>query len=338
VVLFAGCVAALRGDAPPEVAHNRPPARVTHPEHESSTYRYCTNFAVTAAPGTRLGEPASYIAGLEAIGDSVLVVGDHATLRVHVHTDEPGSATVVFESAGDVSRLDVADMHAQVADRERRLQDGGAPISERCGALAVVSGAGLAALYRSLGCEVLDGGSTLNPSTYDILAGIHTVPAEEVIVLANSRNVVMAAQAAADLSDKTVIVVPSGEQQAGLVAAVALQPEQSAQENAAVMAEILAQVRTGQVAPAARADAQGRFGVGEAVGYVGDELVAWGSVEETISEVLARLGGDAELITILRGQDAPLADEDVAKLAPGDAELEFRDGGQPSRWWLVSAE
>ncbi len=338
VVLFAGCVAALRGDAPPEVAHHRPPARVTHPEHESATFRYCTNFAVTAAAGGRLGEPSGYVASLEAIGDSVLVVGDHATLRVHVHTDEPASATAVFDGAGEVSRLDVADMHAQVADRERRLEGGILEITQRCGALAVVSGTGISAMYRSLGCEVLDGGSTLNPSTYDILAGIHTVPAEEVIVLPNSRNVVMAAQAAAALSDKTVVVVPSGAQQAGLAAAVALQPEHSAEQNALAMNEILAQVRTGQVAPAARADAQGRFGVGDAVGYVGDELVAWGRPEATISEVLSRLSDDAELVTILRGEGAPLADEDVAKLVPGGVELEFGEGGQPSRWWLVSAE
>jgi dihydroxyacetone kinase-like predicted kinase len=164
------------------------------------------------------------------------------------------------------------------------------------------------------------------------------VPAEEVIVLPNSRNVVMAAQAAAALSDKTVVVVPSGAQQAGLAAAVALQPEHSAEQNALAMNEILAQVRTGQVAPAARADAQGRFGVGDAVGYVGDELVAWGRPEATISEVLSRLSDDAELVTILRGEGAPLADEDVAKLVPGGVELEFGEGGQPSRWWLVSAE
>jgi DAK2 domain fusion protein YloV len=337
VVLFAGCVAALRGDGPPEVAHHHAPARVTHPEHESSTFRYCTNFAVTAA-GTLLGEPRGYLPALEAIGDSVLVVGDHATLRVHVHTDDPEQATAVFTGVGEVSRLDVADMHVQVADRERRIEAGRPEIVQRCGALAVVSGAGIAAMYRSLGCAVLDGGSTLNPSTYDVLAGIHTVPAEEVVVLPNSRNVVMAAQAAAELSDKTVVVVASAEQQAGLAAAVALQPERSAADNAVAMHEVLAAVRTGQVAPAARADAQGRFEVGDAVGYVGDELVAWGRPEETISEVLARLSDDAELITILRGQDAPLDDEQIARLVGDGVEVEFGEGGQPSRWWLVSAE
>src|SRR5262245_36317177 len=171
VIIFAGCVAALRGDAPPAVAHHRAPARVTHPEHESSTFRFCTNFAVTAVAGGELADAGSYVTLLEAIGDSVLVVGDHVTLRVHVHTNEPEVATGIFSAAGEVSRLDVADMRAQVADRDRRLSGNGEPppVRSRCGALAVVSGRGLASMYRSLGCEVLDGGTTLNPSTYDIL-------------------------------------------------------------------------------------------------------------------------------------------------------------------------
>ncbi len=218
------------------------------------------------------------------------------------------------------------------------MDDGGRAIERRCGAIAVVSGAGLAAMYRSLGVDVLDGGLTLNPSTYDILAAIHSVPAEEVVVLPNSRNVYMAAQAAADISDKTVRVVQCPEQQAGLVAAVAIVEDRSAQENAAAMEEILAQLRTGTVAPAARPDAQGRFAVGDAVGYVGDELIAWGAPQETLRVVLGRLGEDAELLTVIRGQGAPLSDEEIEALAPAEIELEFGEGGQPSRWWLLSAE
>ena len=337
VVLLAGCVAALRGDAPPEVAHHRAPARLTQPEHDSSTYRYCTNFAVTAAGPDQLAPPARYVAALEVIGDSVLVVGDHVTLRVHVHTDEPQSATDIFTGAGEVSRLDVADMRTQVADRARRLASaqGGTP---RCGLLAVVSGDGIAQLYRDLGAEILDGGATLNPSTYDILAGVHAVDAEEVVVLPNSRNVVMAAQAAADLARKPVRVVASHAQQAGLVGGLSFDPQRSAEENAAAIDASLEGLRVGQVAPAARADAAGRFEVGEAVGYVGGELVAWGDPAQTLSAVLNQLGSDAELVTILSGEGAPLDDEQIAGLAPEGVELELAPGGQPSRWWLLSAE
>jgi DAK2 domain fusion protein YloV len=331
-VAFAGIVAALRGSDPPPLEHHQA-ARVTHPQHISSTYRYCTNFAVS---GSDL-EARDFIEQLERLGDSVLVVGDRATLKVHVHTDDPDAATAVFDAAGTVSHLDVADMREQVAERSDRLS--AAPdVEQRCGALAVVAGDGLRALYESLGARTLDGGPTLNPSTYDLLAGIHAVPAEEVVVLPNSSNVVMAAERAAELSDKTVVVVPTRSQQAGLSAAVALDTGAGAADNARAMGAALDGVRTGAVAPAARDDGQGRFSAGEAVGFVDDEIVAWGEPQEALRAVLEQLAGDAELVTCIAGDGAPLADDAIAALAGDGVELELRHGGQPSYWWLLAAE
>ena len=356
-IIFAGVVAALRGDDPPELDHYAP-ARISHPEHHSSTYRFCTNFAVT---GTGLSS-GRFIAPLEQLGDSVLVVGDTTTLKVHVHTDEPERATAVFAQAGEVSRLDVADMRLQMSEREARLRDDGAGIDAkgrgvdgilpaqaagrsvvdgprvRCGAVAVVSGDGLAAMFEQLGVHTIDGGPTLNPSTYDLLAAIHEVQAEEVVVLPNSANVIMAAEHAAELSDKQVLVAPTTSQQAGLVAAVVLEPDRSVEENARALSEALVHLRTGAVAQAARDDAKGRFGRGEAVGFVADEVVAWGEPRETLRAVLATLADGAELISVLTGQDAPLAPGDVAGLVNGGVELELHDGGQPAYWWLLAAE
>ena len=342
VVLFAGCVTALRGEKGLEIEHHSAPARASHPEHSSSTFRYCTNFAVTAQPGSELAEPSLYVGRLEEIGDSVLVVGDHVTLRVHVHTDDPDSAAAIFEGAGTVTRTDVADMHEQVAERDRRLAADPAPDGSghdtACGVLAVVSGDGIADLYRSLGATVLDGGETMNPSTYEILAGIHTVPAREVVVLPNSPNVRMAAQAAAEMSGREVRVVESIEPQAGLTAVLAFSQDAGSAANASAMASALEAVRTGSVAPAARDDAEGRFATGEAVGYVDGELVSWGPPRETLAEVISRLSEGAELLTVIAASDPPLGDREVEDLAPGNVELEMRHGGQPSRWWLLSAE
>lgn len=347
-VLFAGVIAALRGSEPPELAHHRA-ARITRPQHESSTYRYCTNFAVT---GSGL-DARRFSRALEALGDSVLVVGDQTTLKVHVHTDDPDAATAAFADAGTISHLDVADMHQQVEERAGRLaaaaaangngvgiapEGDGATPSATCGVLAVVSGEGVRALYESLGVQILDGGATLNPSTYDLLAGIHAVAAEQVVVLPNSSNVFMAAERAAELSEKRVAVVRSRTQQGGLAAAVALDPDRTADANAAAMEDALAQVRTGAVAPAARDDAAGRFAIGDAVGFVSDEIVAWGDPAATLRAVLDALAPDAELITCLIGADAPLADPEVAALAGDGIELELSPGGQPSYWWLLSAE
>jgi len=191
-VLLAGIVGALRGSEPPALEHHAA-ARVTHPQHSSSTYRYCTNFAVT---GTDL-EQRRFIHELEQFGDSVLVVGDPTTLKIHVHTDDPDAATALFAQVGVVSHLDVADMREQVQRRADRLAAPALPESAVCGALAVVTGNGMHALFESLGVRVLDGGPTLNPSTYDLLAAIHGIAAEEVVVLPNSPNVVMAAERAA---------------------------------------------------------------------------------------------------------------------------------------------
>jgi uncharacterized protein len=330
LVVLSGCLGVLRGEAPPPLEHHAP-ARISHPQHDSSTYRYCTNFAVT---GREL-RSSYFVPLLEQIGDSVLVVGDEATLKVHVHTDDPERATAIFAEHGAISHLDVADMREQVLERAERLA---AAAPDRCGVLAVVSGDGMAEMFRSLGATPLDGGPTLNPSTYELLAGIHSVAAEEVVVLPNSSNVRMAAERAADLSDKTVRVVPSRSQQAGLAAAVVLEGSRSADENERLMLEALEAVRTGAVTEAARDDGERRFRAGEAIGFVDEELVAWGDPEETLRRVLSSLGDEAELLTLIAGPDAPLDEDAVARLVPDGVEYELSEGGQPSYWWLLAAE
>jgi DAK2 domain fusion protein YloV len=329
VVILAGVVAGLRGDveASPELPHYSPAAD-TRPHHEDSRFRYCTNFIVT---GSGL-DSRSFAPMLEELGDSVLVVGDEATLKVHVHTDEPQDAVALFDRAGDVSQLDVADMREQIAERTARLQAG------RCAAVAVVAGRGIRELYEGLGAFVVDGGETFNPSIYDLLAAIHEVPAEEVLVFPNNPNVVMAAERAAELSDKEARVVPCTSQQAGVAALVELDPTSSIDVNAERMTEALAGIRAGSVAPAARDDAKGRFVRGDAVGFVGDEIVAWGGAGSTLTETMQRLADGAEILTVVSGEGAPIALEEFAGHAPEGVEVELHEGGQPHYWWLLAAQ
>ncbi len=187
---------------------------------------------------------------------------------------------------------------------------------------------------------MIDGGPTLNPSTYELLAGIHEVGAEEVVVLPGSRNVVMAAERAAELSDKQVRVVPAVSQQASLAAAIALMPDVGVAENAAAMIAAIESLRIGAVAPAARDDARGRFTRGQAVGFLEGEVVAWGEPQRTLLAVIEQLADEAELISVLSGQGAPLSDREIEEMVNGSvqAELELRQGGQPAYWWLLSAE
>ena len=336
-ILIAGVVAALRGDEAPRLEHHHPPARSLHlPQHESSRYRYCTNFAVA---GSGL-DASSFVPRLEELGDSVLVVGDEQTLRVHVHTDAPERAVAVFEPVGEVSHMDIGDMREQVADRSARLAGDGAEAAKpaACGVVAVASGAGVIGLYEELGAAVVDGGPTLNPSTYELLAGIHSANAEEVVVLPNSPNVILAAERAAELSEKPARVVPTRSQQQGLASLLAFDPDATATENAAAVAAAAEALRTGGVAVAARDDTSGRFAAGEAVGYVGDELVAWGAPREALASTLARVTEGCEVVTCLAGDGAPLEPGAVAELVPDGIELDFHEGGQPTWWWLLCAE
>ncbi|HYH59721.1 MAG TPA: DAK2 domain-containing protein [Thermoleophilaceae bacterium] len=325
--IVVGVIAALRGDDGPDLAHRVAPPHAMHlPQHESSEYRYCTNFAVT---GSGL-DSREFIPRLERIGDCVLVVGDESTLKVHVHTDEPDVATSLFV-AHEVSHFDVADMHEQVADRTARLETACAPV-------VVAAGEGLVRMFRELGAHVVEGGPTLNPSTYDILAGIHAAPGESAVVLPNSPNVIMAAERAAEMSEKPARVVATRSQQEGLAVLLGFDPARGAEENAAALAERSAGLRTGGVAPAAREDPARRFAVGDALGYVGEDLSSWGEPSEVLARTLREVTEGCEIVTCIAGEGAPLRRDAVERAVPEGVELDYHEGGQASWWWLLCAE
>lgn len=332
VLILAGIVAGLRGEETPQVEiPEQAPARLSAPQHADSRFRYCVNFIVQ---GVDLA-PGAFEGPLREIGDSVLVVGDRRTLRVHVHTDEPSRAREAFDGHGAISQVDEADMREQIAARSDRL-GGGA--ESQSAVVAVVSGAGMRHLYEGLGAGVVDGGSTMNPSTDELLAGIHAAGAGAVLVFPNSPNVVLAARHAAELSERDARVVECTSQQAGLVALVEVDPALAIEENLEVVNASLAETRVGAVAPAAKDDVEGRFVRGDAVGFLGEEVSAWGGAGSTLREVLGALAADAEIVTIVEGHAAPIALDEVAALAPDGVEVEVHRGGQPHWWWLLAAQ
>jgi uncharacterized protein len=232
-----------------------------------------------------------------------------------------------------VTNLDVADMREQMAERDARLGSSG-----RTGVVAVAAGDGLQRLFGELGAHVVPGGETLNPSTYELLAGIHSVAGDEVLVLPSSSNVVMAAERACELSEKPARVVAATSQQASLLALVELDPEASLDENAERLEEAIEGVAIGGVAPAAREDAQGRFKMGDAVGFAAGEIVAWGGAGSTLEKTLQHLAAGAEIVTIIAGEGAPIALGEIDVHVPDGVEVETHEGGQPSWWWLLAAQ
>jgi dihydroxyacetone kinase-like predicted kinase len=193
-------------------------------------------------------------------------------------------------------------------------------------------------LYEQLGAHVIEGGSTLNPSTFELLAGIHEVAADEVVVLPNSANVILAAERAAELSEKDVAVVESRWPQAGLLCLVEHDRDHGLEANVQRLRSTLDGIRTGAVAPAARDDKQGRFSEGDAVGFVEEEMVAWGAPEATLRAVLEALANGSELLTCVSGEGAPLDHDAIRGLVPASVEIECHGGGQPHYWWLLASE
>jgi len=329
VLILAGVLAALRGDDAelPEIQHHLP-ANFSQPHHEDSRFQYCTNFIVSGKDFV----PRDFASKLEEIGDSVLVVGDDTTLKVHVHTDDPEDAMSVFKDIGKVTNLDVADMRQQVAEREARMA------GHLTGVVAVASGDGLEALFAEMGAQVVPGGETLNPSTSELLAGIRAIPTDYVLVLPNSSNVIMAAERACELSEKKARVIPTRTQQEGLLAMIEFAGENGIDENEKRLLEEVEGITVGGVAPAGRDDAQGRFRHGDAVGFVGDEIVAWGGAGTALAATVERLAKDAELVTVISGDGAPIALDDIDDHTPEGVELELHEGGQPSWWWLLASQ
>jgi uncharacterized protein len=339
MVILAGLVVGLSGaEAGTSPIPHQEAANLQGAKHFDSRYQYCTSCIIT---GREL-DPRRIVPRLEELGDSVAVVGDATMVKVHVHADDRDRVRLICEEYGDVDQFEATDMHEQVAARQAHAGGARAPDladGALTGVVAVASGAGLARLFGSEGALVVDGGSTLNPSIEEILAGIREAPGEEVIVLPNSPNVLMAAKEAAKLAERPARVVSSVAQQAGLAALVgAYDAGAPAAENASRMEAELEVIATGLVAEADRDDADGRYSRGDAVGFAGDELVAWGEPAETLKAVLTRLADGAEIVSVIEGADVPLNAGDADLGLDDGVELEIQDGGQPTYWWLIAAQ
>jgi uncharacterized protein len=309
---------------------------------ELSRYRYCTMLVVE---GDGL-DAAAIEAQLDPLGDSLLVVGDPSALKVHVHTDDPGSVLSVGTAAGVIEQVEIANMHEQTAAREERLleQVADAEVATTA-AVAVVAGSGNRRLFESLGAlSIVEGGQTMNPSTAELVAAIDAARSPEVVVLPNNANVVLSAEQAARLATKRVEVVPATTLQAGLAAMVVFDPGRSAEENGAEMRASLETVATGEVTVASRdVELKGlAIRKGAYLGLVDGEPVAGGAdFDEVASAVIERLLAEPrDVLTLLTGEDAPNLDELLRKLerAHPDVESDVQEGGQPHYPLLLSAE
>jgi fatty acid kinase len=329
VELVRGLAAVAAGEAieaPAEV----PGVAVDAVHQELSRYRYCTTFVVE-------GDDLDAVAlerELDRLGDSLLVVGDPSALKVHVHTDDPGAALSLATRAGALEGVEIADMHRQTEEREERL-------------LAALPAArtSVRRLFEELGAErVVEGGQTMNPSTADLHEAIEGAGTDEVVLLPNNSNVVMAAEQAARVAGKPVQVVATASIPAGLAALVAFNAERSADENADAMREALAGLATGEIAVASRDASTNGVAVqeGEYLALLDGNAIASGAALEEVARALVErlLERPRDVLTLLTGEGAPPLNGLLDELAAEHPELELdvHDGGQPHYPLLLSAE
>ena len=252
VELLRGLAGAVTGEAMPAAPAAEAPTGIEAVHLEPSRYRYCTVFVVEGEALDRDGLEAQ----LERLGDSLVVVGDETALKVHVHTDDPGSALSLGTAAGTIEGVEIADMHEQQEQRERRLSL--VPSTRaKSGIVAVVAGEGNRRLFETLAepigaIRIVTGGQTANPSTAELLDAVAELEAEEAIILPNNSNVRLAAEHAAEQAERPTELVPTESIPAGLAALVAYDGTRRAAENAEQMAAAAAAVATGEVTRASR--------------------------------------------------------------------------------------
>ncbi len=308
---------------------------------EESLYGYCTEVLIE---GSRL-QPEVIKEEVIALGDSVLVVGDERLVRVHVHTDRPGSVLNIGTAAGSLVQVKVDNIQRQ-ADRFLESHSAHAE-AERISTVAVASGRGLAEVFLSVGCSrVVSGGPTMNPSTREIAVAIEACSCDDVIVLPNDKNIVMAAEQAVSLTGKRVRVLPTRSIPQGLAALLALSQESEVEANLQAMEEAMTRVRTVEVTRAVRSTSVGGVAVreGDAIAIVDDKLklTAASLAEAAEAAVRAIAKKDTSLITLYYGADtaegeaAALADR--FRQAHPNHEVEVVYGGQPHYQYIVGME
>jgi uncharacterized protein len=337
IEIVRGVTSLVRGEELPEPAPLLGPIPFEAIHQELSAFRYCTSFFVE---GDRV-DPAELEAELTRFGDSLLVVGGPGAVKVHLHTDEPGTVLSLATAVGVIEEVDVRNMHVQTAEREERIL-----VAENaaCGVVAVCAGDGNRRLFESLGATCVEGGQSMNPATADIVAAIEALPAAEAVVLPNNKNVILAAEQAVAAAGRPARLVPTRSVQAGLGAMVAFDPSHPAEANRAEMEAAAGGVRAGAVTRASRDAVVGDLAVeeGQFLGLLEGEPVTAGPLLQPVArevlELLLEEGPD--VLTILAGESAEGVDDLVAfvqELHP-EVEVEVHEGGQPHYPLLFGAE
>ena len=322
-----------------------------HDALEDIHFAYCTEFLIQNMPEI-VGDAdiSSLRRRLARIGDCVVVVGDFSLVKVHVHTNEPGKVLQYALAMGELAGVKIDNMLEQ--RRERNAAQGGVPQPDDApeaeyGMVAVSMGEGFSRIFQELTVDqIVEGGQTMNPSTDDLLCAIQAVRAKTVFVFPNNTNIILAAQQAAELADKRVLVIPTKNVAMGIGGALAFQPDAPPQENAQRMTDAANRIKSGQITYAVRDSTfeDQQIHEGDILGICNGKLhVVGNDMREVAMRVMdALVAGEDDLITVYYGADTVPGDAErlTADIAGrfADLEVEMHYGGQPLYYYLFSVE
>jgi len=304
-------------------------------------YGYCTEFLLK---GEKL-DTDKMRKKLEKKGESLIVVGDDATARVHIHTLEPGDVISYASSLGTLHQVSIRNMDEQHHDYLEIQKDRGPAVDTAI--VAVVAGEGLADVFTSLGVTaIVPGGQTMNPSTKDLLQAVEGTASDKVIILPNNKNIVATANQAQSLTEKKIEVVPTTTIPQGVAALLAFDYEANLESNTQIMTRAMATVKTIEICRAVRSAKLGDLKIKkkQPIGFLdGDMVVVGESGLEVLNKMLSTLGlSKIEVITIYYGADTKSAEaeqvaSDIRSRYP-QLQIEVVKGGQPHYNYIISIE
>jgi len=357
--MLDGMLRALRGEAIVKAFAEKQPADkadFTQFTAEDITFTYCTEFIVDRKSNNNPDHLRDF---LNDRGDSLVVVDDDAIIKVHVHTNEPGAVLTEALTYGPLLTIKIENMREQHSEASAYEKPGApapapaapkpqAPVEPKDFAIvAVCAGAGLEEAFNDLGADkIITGGQKMNPSTEDILAKIVEAPSDVVFVLPNNKNIIMAAEQCAPLTEKRVIVVPTRSIPQGVSAMLSIDGADGVEDMASCMTAAAKRVRTIQITTAARDSVFDGLEInkGEHIALLDDSLAANGAdIEEVFGVVAEALGGfSPEFITIFTGEGAEEAEttalaDRIGAAAPC-SEITTISGGQPIYRYIISVE
>ena len=354
VTIMEGALKALKGEAvlgeaEEGLSHNKKKMERKEISTDDIKFGYCTEFIVN----TKSNHVEDLKADLLERGDSLIVVGDDSMIKVHVHTNDPGLAIQSALNYGFLKDIKIDNMRLQHSERlftDYEVEASNVEVPEEkkpYGFVSICAGKGIEEIFRQVGVDYLvTGGQTMNPSTEDILVGIDRVNADHIFVLPNNSNIFLAAEAAADISDKEVTVLKTRSIPEGINACVHFMPDKGVEENVESMMEAVEDLTTGQVTYAVRDTEMDGIAIkkGDYIGLSGKKILAKGqSINDTTIKMIEKMvDDDATFVSLYAGEDVSEEDaealEESLEEAFPDMDVEILRGDQPIYYYLISVE